>query len=166
MLNRRTVCWIGVATVLVACGSSPGRGGSVGGGWLSSGLSEPLEKQRKLMAQTFAGTGVEVGVTADKALKITVPTKYSFDAGKYAVKPQLTKVMERLGPGVARNPAAVLQIWAPVDDKAPAGLLAERRDSLRDMAIAYGVPLSRIQVSTDGAPGGAVTELLVSEKRR
>jgi hypothetical protein len=151
------------AVALTACQSPGGWQGGGGASWFGSGLSSPaLEKQRSFMAKSFAGTGVSVEVVSKQAFKVTVPAKFSFDAGHYAVKPQLAKVMELLTPGVARNPAAVLQMRIAPDAKAASGLQAERRSSLRDMAVANGLPLSRVQVSTDSALDNQ-TELTVIE---
>jgi hypothetical protein len=144
--------------LLTACGS-------VGGGGLGSGgLSEPLEAQRALMSRTFENTPVAVSAAGGE-LKVTVPLKHSFSPKQFAVRPALAKVLEKLAPGVVRNPNAVLSVLQPADEAASPNLLRERRESLQDMLRGLGVPANRLQVSTDTATE-ASTVMVVSEGAR
>lgn len=152
----RALAALTMAALLSACGSV----GSLG----SSGLSPALEQQRAQLARTFDGTPVVVAAEG-RDLRVTVPLKNSFGARQYTVKPGLAKVLEKLAPGVARQAAQTLQVLPPGDPQASPELQRERRESLQDMARGLGVPLQRLQVSTDTSPDG-LTVLRVVEGAR
>lgn len=115
------------------------------GGLFGSGLSDALEPQRVRLAQLLRGTPVQVEATGERALKVSVPLKNSFEPGRAAVRPALAAVLDHLATGFKPYAAtAELRIAAPDDAKGTGRLAKERGASARDYLVAKGVPVSRI----------------------
>ena len=50
---------------------------------------ETLAAEQRRLAELFRGTPVVFAMQADGSLRVTVPLAYSFDKGRFAVKPPL-----------------------------------------------------------------------------
>ncbi|WP_410499083.1 OmpA family protein [Chitinibacter sp. S2-10] len=85
-------------------------GGVAGYAW-----SSHMEKQRKEMEAAAKGTGIEVSKTANNELKIDVPSDFSFDTGKYAIKPNMRPVLDKLGQTLNQNPVTLVRIIGHTD---------------------------------------------------
>ncbi|HEU4460363.1 MAG TPA: hypothetical protein VFR90_14680 [Methylibium sp.] len=136
------------------------------GGLFGSGLSEALEPQRARLAQLLRGTPVAVEATAERALRIAVPLKNSFEPGRSAVRPALAAVLDQVATGFKPYAAtSELRIATPDDPNARvAGRLPkERSASVRDYLVARGVPVSRMPVLA-ATSGDAGVELLVVDR--
>lgn len=140
---------------------APGAGGPFG-----SGLSEALEPQRVRLAQLLRGTPVVIEATAERALRVAVPLKNSFEPGRSAVRPALAAVLDHVAIGFKPHAATTeLRIATPDDSNAkPPGRLPKVRSaSVRDHLVARGVPISRIAVPA-AASGGEMVELLIADR--
>lgn len=145
----------------------PGAGQSPSGGLFGnlfgSGLSPSLEPQRERLKQALDGTPVVIEATGDHRLRVTVPTRNSFEPGRATVKPALGAVLEQLAVGFRPYAATTeLRIGAPADDKASDRLIQERAASVRDELITRGVPASRIvDLGRSPTPG---LEIVLSDR--
>ncbi len=159
-----------LAAALTGCASpKPGPGGAtptagpIFGGVFGSGLSPALEAQRERLRDALQGTPVVIEATGDHQLRIEVPTKHAFDAGRATVKPALGAVLDQFAIGFKPYAATTqVSVAAPDDGKSPTRLVQERAASTRDYLVARGVPVSRI-VDLDRADGPGL-ELLVSDR--
>lgn len=90
--------------------------GAVGGNlW-----SRNMEDKRRAMEQATAGTGVQVTRTADKQLKLQVPSDISFATGSATLEPRLRPVLEAFAHGLERNHAsAQIRVVGHTDNTGP-----------------------------------------------
>lgn len=151
---------------LAGCATDPG-GGPDGkpaiGGLFGSGLSPALESQRTRLKKALSGTPVLVEATEDKRLRVEVPTKFSFDPGRAAVKPALAAVLDQLAIGFKPQAATTeLRVAVPADDTTSARVVQERGASTRDYLVGRGVPVSRIVGVGRNEVGGL--EIVVSDR--
>lgn len=166
MLRRDTLMTLGALPLALAgCAGGPGArppapGTPALGGWFGSGLSPALEAQRLRLTDALRGTPVVVEATSTRQLRIAVPTKHAFDAGRSAVKPALGAVLDQLAVGFKPYAATTeLHIGAPDDGKSSPRVVKERGASTRDYLVGRGVPVSRI-VGLGRAEGSGVEILL------
>ncbi|MDQ6681258.1 MAG: hypothetical protein M3Y67_09910 [Pseudomonadota bacterium] len=109
-----------------------------------------LEAEQRRLAELFRGTPVAVSMQADGSLRLSVPLRYSFDKGRFAVKPPLGAVLERVAKS-QRGAATRLVVAAPADPQSKGLMLAtERATSARDYMVIRGVDASRFSVSAAG----------------
>ena len=83
------------AVLSSATGGKAGTGAVVGGavGAVAGNLwSKRMEDKRKAMEQATQGTGIDVARTNNNELKVNVPSDFSFDVGRAAVKPAMRPV--------------------------------------------------------------------------
>lgn len=119
-----------------------------------------IEKLR--LAELFRGTPVLFALQPDGSLRAEVPMRYSFDAGKAAVKAPLAAVLDHMATGQLTE-ITQLVVSAPGDAgaKNPA-LVAQRAANARDHLIGRGLPEGRVLVSSGPASGG-VLRIVVGE---
>lgn len=136
------------------------------GGLFGSGLSDALEPQRTRLQASLKGTPVVVEATAERALRVAVPLKNSFEPGRSAVRPALAAVLDQLATGFKPYAAtAELRIATPDDPEPrnPGRLTKDRSASVRDYLVARGVPISRI-AALGAVTAGDTVELLVADR--
>lgn len=122
-----------------------------------------LADEHRRLSGLFEGTTVVIEMTGDGRLRLEVPLKHSFDAGRSAVKPPLAALLDRVANGVKRQRATELRIAAPPDPGGGAALAAERAASTRDYLVSRGVAVTRIASAQRGELDGV--EIVVSERR-
>ena len=118
-----------------------------------------LEEQQRLRS-LFDGTPVAINLTEDGRMRVEVPLKFCFDAGRAAVKPAFAKVLDHMAGGLRLQRTTDVRIAAPPDTEAGAMLAADRAAAARDYLVARAVSAGRI--ATVSAPAGAAVQLLVS----
>lgn len=119
------------------------------------------EAQR--LRQLFDGTPVAIEATREGRLRVAVPQRFAFDAGRSAVKAPLAKVLDHLSASVKRLGDVELRITAASDPKASPRLATERAAAARDYLVGRGVPASRFALLQSGEIDGI--ELLVGPRR-
>ena len=161
---------LGLGLGLGACSSVPLGGApapepSVPGAVPPAAPLPTLATEQKRLGDLFADTPVAVQRTADGRLRLHVPLRYSFDAGRAAVKPPLAALLDRLATGLRQQPGFGVRINASGDARAAAAtqLARERAAAMRDYLIAKGTPANRF-VESGGLDEGV--ELLISERAR
>jgi outer membrane protein OmpA-like peptidoglycan-associated protein len=168
-------------TVLAGCATSPSTSqttpgvvppvsqappASGAGGLFGSGLSDALEPQRTRLQSALKGTPVVVEATAERALRVAVPLKNSFEPGRAAVRPALAAVLDQLATGFKPYAAtAELRIATPddADAKVAGRLPKERSASVRDYLVGRGVPISRI-AALGAVTAGETVEVLIADR--
>ena len=144
------------AVLSSATGGKAGTGAVVGGavGAVAGNLwSKRMEDKRAAMEQATRGTGIDVARTADNELKVNVPSDFSFDVGRSAVKPQMRPVLDQFAQGL--DPGMRVRIVGHTDstgsDAINNPLSVDRAHSVRDYLAARGVAPSRVETSGRGA---------------
>ena len=121
-----------------------------------------LAAEQRRLADLFRGTPVVFSMQTDGSLRVTVPLHFSFDRGRYAVKPALGAVLDRIATS-QRAEATRLVVAAPADPHSKGLLLAtERATSARDYMVARGVDATRFSVSALGS-GDNVVVVVVAD---
>jgi len=136
------------------------------GGLFGSGLSDALEPQRARLAASLKGTPVVVEATPERALRVSVPLKNSFEPGRSAVRPALAAVLDQIATGFKPYAATAEVRIATPDDAQPkvAGRLTkERSASVRDYLVGRGVPISRI-AALGAVTAGDTVEVLIADR--
>ncbi len=162
-------CALALALALAACSSVPR--GPAAPAAPSPGTPAPapalptLAAEHKRLGDLFAGTPVVVERIADGRLRVQVPLRYSFDAGRAAVKPPLAALLDRLAPSLRQQAGFNVRINASGDARSASGtqLARERAAATRDYLILKGAPAGRF-----GDAGGVDEgiELLIGERSR
>ena len=94
------------AVVGAATGGKAGTGAVVGGalGAIAGNLwSKRMEDKRVAMERATQGTGIDVARTTNNELKVNVPSDFSFDVGRAAVKPAMHPVLDQFAQGLDPN---------------------------------------------------------------
>jgi outer membrane protein OmpA-like peptidoglycan-associated protein len=118
-----------------------------------------IEKVR--LTELFRGTPVVLALQPDGSLRVEVPTHFSFDAGKAAVKPPLAAVLDRIAAGQRDELTRVL-VSAPSDAATQGTALAtERAASVRGHLVAHGLADTRIAPAPTA--GTAVVRIVVTD---
>ncbi|OWY38770.1 hypothetical protein CEK28_11820 [Xenophilus sp. AP218F] len=135
-----------------ATGAAIGAALGAGGGYL---WSQHMQKQKEAMEQATKGTGIDVSRTPDNQLKLNVPSDASFDSGRYAIKPNLRPVLDKLAVTLQQNTATTINIIGHTDntgsDAINNPLSVNRAKATRDYLIARGVSGERIGVDGRGS---------------
>ncbi|WP_128000207.1 OmpA family protein [Piscinibacter defluvii] len=147
----------GVGAVLSsATGGKAGTGAVVGGaiGAVAGNLwSKRMEEKRAAMQQATQGTGIDVSRTADNQLKVNVPSDFSFDVGRAAIKPAMRPVLDQFAAGL--DPAMRVRIVGHTDstgsDAINNPLSIERAQSVRDYLATRGVVPARVETEGRGS---------------
>lgn len=175
-MNARLVLIAATASLLGACATAPGPASKPGtpgasapsstspfGGLFGSGLSPALEAQRTRLKDALAGTPVVIEATGDKTLRVEVPLKFSFDAGRAAVKPALAAALDQLAIGFKPYAASTeIRIGAPADENGPAALGDQRAAAVKQHLLVKGIVGSRILGAARGAAFGV--EIVISDR--
>lgn len=137
-------------------GGKAGQSAVIGGvvGAVAGNLwSKRMEEHQKALEQATQGTAVQVARTADNRIRVNIPSDFSFDVGRSAVKPQMRPVLDEL----ARNTDAALRMNvigytdSTGSDAVNRPLSLDRAESVRDYLVGRGVTASRIVVDGRGA---------------
>ena len=135
-----------------ATGAAVGAALGAGGGYL---WSQNMQKQRAEMEQATAGTGIGISQTTDNQLKVDIPADVSFDVGRYAIKPNMRPVLDRLASTLNQHPVTTLTIIGHTDstgsDAVNDPLSVNRAASTRDYLVQRGVSAQRIAVDGRGS---------------
>ncbi|MFM2059740.1 MAG: hypothetical protein RLY71_4125, partial [Pseudomonadota bacterium] len=94
---------VGGAVIAKATGGKAGTGAVIGGavGAVAGNIwSKRMEEKRKAMEEATKGTGIDVTRTADNQLKVNIPSDFSFDSGRAAVKSVMSPVLDKLAQGL------------------------------------------------------------------
>jgi len=122
---------------------------------------ETLAAEQRRLADLFRGTPVVFAMQADGSMRVTVPLVYSFDKGRYAVKPPLGAVLDRVAKS-QRTEATRFFVTAPADPQTKGLMLAtERANSTRDYLVGRGVDARRF--STSAVPSGDEVVIIVAD---
>jgi outer membrane protein OmpA-like peptidoglycan-associated protein len=139
-----------------ATGGRAGTGAVVGGalGAIAGNLwSKRMEDKRAAMEKATQGTGIDVARTANNELKVNVPSDFSFDVGRAAIKPQMRPVLDQFAQGL--EPAMRVTIVGHTDstgsDAINNPLSVDRAESVRDYLVGRGVAATRMLVNGHGA---------------
>ena len=135
-----------------ATGAAVGAALGAGGGYL---WSQNMQKQRAEMEQATAGTGIGISQTTDNQLKVDIPADVSFDVGRYAIKPNMRPVLDRLASTLNPHPVTTVTIIGHTDstgsDAVNDPLSVNRAASTRDYLVQRGVSAQRIAVDGRGS---------------
>ena len=135
-----------------ATGAAVGAALGAGGGYL---WSQNMQKQRAEMEQATAGTGIGISQTTDNQLKVDIPADVSFDVGRYAIKPNMRPVLDRLATTLNQHPVTTVTIIGHTDstgsDAVNDPLSINRAASTRDYMVQRGVSAQRIAVDGRGS---------------
>lgn len=144
------------AVLSSATGGKAGTGAVVGGavGAVAGNLwSKRMEEKRAAMEQATRGTGIDVARTPDNQLKVNVPSDFSFDVGRAAIKPQMRPVLDQFAAGL--DPTMRVSVIGHTDstgsDAINNPLSVERAQSVRDYLAARGVAPSRVETAGHGS---------------
>ena len=135
-----------------ATGAAVGAALGAGGGYL---WSQNMQKQRAEMEQATAGTGIGISQTTDNQLKVDIPADVSFDVGRYAIKPNMRPVLDRLASTLNQHPVTTVTIIGHTDstgsDAVNDPLSVNRAASTRDYLVQRGVSAQRIAIDGRGS---------------
>ncbi|QLG88101.1 OmpA family protein [Chitinibacter bivalviorum] len=125
--------------------------GAIGGyAW-----SSHMEKQRQEMEKAAQGTGIEVSKTPNNELKLEVPSDFSFDTGKYTIKPNMRPVLDKLGQTLNQNPVTLVRIVGHTDstgsDAINEPLSVNRAASVQSYLIGKNVAGNRMSIEGRGS---------------
>lgn len=139
-----------------ATGGKAGTGAVVGGavGAVAGNLwSKRMEEKRAAMEKATAGTGIGVERTAQNELKVNVPSDFSFDVGRAAIKPQMRPVLDQFAQGL--DPNMRVRIVGHTDstgsDAINNPLSIDRAHSVRDYLAGRGVAPTRVETEGRGS---------------
>lgn len=144
------------AAISSATGGKVGTGAVVGGavGAVAGNLwSKRMEEKRAAMEQATQGTGIEVARTPQNELKVNVPSDFSFDVGRSAIKPQMRPVLDQFAQGL--DPTMRVRIVGHTDstgnDAINNPLSVDRAQSVRDYLAGRGVSPARVETTGRGS---------------
>ena len=139
-----------------ATGGKAGTGAVVGGavGAVAGNLwSKRMEEKRAAMEKATQGTGIGVERTAQNELKVNVPSDFSFDVGRAAIKPQMRPVLDQFAQGL--DPTMRVRIVGHTDstgnDAINNPLSVDRAQSVRDYLAGRGVSPARVETTGRGS---------------
>jgi outer membrane protein OmpA-like peptidoglycan-associated protein len=139
-----------------ATGGRAGTGAVVGGaiGAIAGNLwSKRMEDKRAAMERATQGTGIDVARTPNNELKVNVPSDFSFDVGRSAIKQPMRPVLDQFAQGLDPNMRVTIvgHTDSTGSDAINNPLSVDRAESVRDYLVARGVAVTRIEVSGRGA---------------
>jgi len=144
------------AVIGSATGGKAGTGAVAGAaiGAVAGNLwSKHMEDKKAAMEQATRGTGIDVARTANNELKVNVPSDFSFDVGRSAVKPQMQPVLDQFAAGL--DPKMRVRIVGHTDstgsDAINNPLSLDRAQSVRDYLSGRGVAASRVETAGHGS---------------
>lgn len=95
-----------------------------------------LAAEKHWLEDLFRDTPVTVSAAPDAGVRVQVPLRHSFDAGRDQVKPPLAAVLDKVAASLHRQQRAQVRV------SAPAGVRAQ---NVRQQLLRRGVPASRIE---------------------
>jgi outer membrane protein OmpA-like peptidoglycan-associated protein len=144
------------AVLSSATGGKAGTGAVVGGaiGAVGGNLwSKRMEEKRAAMEKATQGTGIDVARTPDNQLKVNVPSDFSFDVGRAAIKPPMRPVLDQFAQGL--DPSMRVRIVGHTDstgnDAINNPLSVDRAQSVRDYLAGRGVAPTRVETEGRGS---------------
>jgi outer membrane protein OmpA-like peptidoglycan-associated protein len=144
------------AVIASATGGKAGPGAAAGAvvGAVAGNLwSKHMEEKRAAMEKATQGTGIEVARTENNELKVNVPSDFSFDIGRSAIKPAMRPVLDQFAQGL--NPAMRVRIVGHTDstgsDAINNPLSVDRAQSVRDYLAGRGVAPTRVDTAGHGS---------------
>jgi len=144
------------AVLSSATGGKAGTGAVVGGavGAVAGNLwSKRMEEKRAAMEKATQGTGIGVERTAQNELKVNVPSDFSFDVGRSAIKPDMRPVLDQFAHGL--DPNMRVRIVGHTDstgnDAINNPLSLDRAHSVRDYLAGRGVAPTRVETEGRGS---------------
>lgn len=144
------------AVLSSATGGRAGTGAVVGGaiGAVAGNLwSKRMEDKRRAMEQATQGTGIAVERTPRNELKVNVPSDFSFEVGRSAIRPSMRPVLDQFAQGL--DPIMQVRVVGHTDstgnDAINDPLSVDRAASVRDYLVARGVAAPRIQIEGRGS---------------
>ncbi len=144
------------AVIASATGGKAGPGAVAGAavGAIGGNLwSKRMEDKRAAMERATQGTGIEVARTPQNELKVNVPSDFSFDVGRAAIKPVMRPVLDQFAQGL--DPTMQVRIVGHTDstggDTINDPLSVDRAQSVRDYLVARGIASQRIQTAGQGS---------------
>jgi outer membrane protein OmpA-like peptidoglycan-associated protein len=175
--NRLMLITLAAAALLAGCGSTPEQqkgtaigastgavtgavigaapGAVVGGaiGAVAGDMwSKRTDEKLQAMERATRGTGIEVSRTPDNELKISVPSEFSFDVGRAAIKPNMRPVLDTFAQNV--EPTMRVRVVGHTDatgsDATNDRLSLERAQSVRDYLVGRGVAAARVETTGRG----------------
>lgn len=116
--------------------------------------SSQMEKQRQEMEKATQGTGIEVSKTTNNELKLDVPSDFSFDVGKFAIKTSMVPILNKFAYTLNQNPVTRIRIVGYTDstgsDAINYPLSVNRANAVRNYLVSVGVDPSRITIDGRG----------------
>jgi outer membrane protein OmpA-like peptidoglycan-associated protein len=144
------------AVLSSATGGRAGTGAVVGGaiGAVAGNLwSKRMEDKRRAMEQATQGTGIAVERAPRNELKVNVPSDFSFEVGRSAIRPSMRPVLDQFAQGL--DPSMQVRVVGHTDstgsDAINDPLSVDRAASVRDYLVARGVAAPRIQIEGRGS---------------
>ena len=112
-----------------------------------------MEDKRAAMERATQGTGIDVARTPNNELKVNVPSDFSFDVGRSAIKQPMRPVLDQFAQGLDPNMRVTIvgHTDSTGSDAINNPLSVDRAESVRDYLAARGVAVTRIEVSGRGA---------------
>ena len=139
-----------------ATGGKAGTGAVVGGavGAIAGNLwSKRMEDKRAAMEKATQGTGIDVARTADNQLKVNVPSDFSFDVGRSAIKSDMRPVLDQFAQGL--DPTMRVRIVGHTDSTGGDAInnprSVDRAQSVRDYLAGRGVAPTRVETAGHGS---------------
>jgi outer membrane protein OmpA-like peptidoglycan-associated protein len=144
------------AVIASATGGKAGPGAAAGAvvGAIAGNLwSKRMEDKRAAMEKATQGTGIEVARTEANELKVNVPSDFSFDVGRSAIKAPMRPVLDQFAQNL--DPSMRVRIVGHTDSTGSNAinnpLSVDRAQSVRDYLAARGVAPTRVETSGHGA---------------
>ncbi len=147
--------------VLAGCAGGPISLPGLGGDQPPEG-PVTLEREQRRLARFFDGTPVVFEMQGEGRMRVEVPLRHSFEPGRWAVKPALGAVLEKLAQS-QRVQTTRLAVTAPADKPGNRLLANDRAASVRDYLVAQGISRARF-TAVNGEAGAEAVEILVSER--
>ncbi|WP_273430738.1 OmpA family protein [Chitinibacter tainanensis] len=139
-------------------GSHTGRDAAIGAAIGAIGgyaWSAHMEKQRKEMEEATKNTGIEVSKTPNNELKLDVPSDFSFDTGKYSIKPNMRPILDKLGQTLNQNAVTQVRIVGHTDntgsDAINNPLSVNRAGAVQEYLLQRGVAGGRMRIEGRGS---------------
>ena len=135
--------------MLAACGTRPAPATSSPAAPSAPTPAPPatLASEQVRLAELFRGTPVVFGMQQDGSLRVTVPRRFSFEAGAIKVMPPLAAVLDRIARSQSQT-GSRLRVSVPSDPGARGPALArDRALSVRDYLMGQGIAPARLQAS-------------------
>ena len=158
--QRGTAVGAGVGTAVGAVigsttGGKAGTGAAVGGvlgAVVGNVWSKRMQDKREAMERATQGTGIEVARTANEELRVNVPADFSFDVGRYDIKPSMKPILDQFANGL--DPKMQVRVIGFTDstgsDEYNKPLSINRASAVRDYLSTRGINSARVLVDGQG----------------